>query len=390
MKPLNESIPARNVAGISDVIERALAAAGLGGSTAPMQPASHTLGQTLSNPDLNPGRFSASPDNVMGKHPLGRTPPRRLDPFAGQGAGTAPAKQGYPGEFTSHSYRGPTGALDYKLYVPTSYAARTSESFPLIVMLHGCTQSPDDFAAGTRMNVLAEKHGFVVAYPAQAVSKNGSKCWNWFRSEDQQRDAGEPSLIAGVTHEVAARFRIDERRIFVAGLSAGAAMAVVLGETYPELYAGVGAHSGLARGTAHDVPSALAAMRGGGPARTGTSTASPSPRSGARLMPTIVFHGDRDKTVDVKNGVEIVERATAIGKNRVDWNVTVEHGVGENEGRFTRTIYADGNRPLVESWLLHGAGHAWSGGSSNGSFTEAHGPDASSAMIQFFYSQPCC
>ena len=236
------------------------------------------------------------------------------------------------------------------------------------------------------MNFLAEKHGFLVAYPAQAVAANGSKCWNWFRAEDQRRDRGEPSLIAGVTREIAAHYRIDERRIFVAGLSAGAAMAVVLGATYPELYAGVGAHSGLAHAAAHDVPSALAAMRNGSPATNGPQV-HPQEKSGVGSIPTIVFHGDGDKTVDIKNGIRIVEHAFRSARNRSGLRVSVEKGVSANESRFTRTVYADGDRPMVEYWLLHGAGHAWAGGSSNGSFTDPGGPDASSAMIRFFYSQ---
>jgi poly(hydroxyalkanoate) depolymerase family esterase len=188
-------------------------------------------------------------------------------------------------------------------------------------MLHGCTQNPDDFAAGTRMNELADKHAFVVAYPAQSVKANGSNCWNWFKVSDQERDRGEPSLIAGITREVASSYRVDEQRIFVAGLSAGAAMAVVLGATYPELFAAVGAHSGLPYGAADDVPSALAAMRGSsGPIfskrglKSRTSTPRVAPR---RAPPTIVFHGDHDTTVSAENGSEIVAQAVALGETQI-------------------------------------------------------------------------
>jgi poly(hydroxyalkanoate) depolymerase family esterase len=293
-----------------------------------------------------------------------------------------------PGEFASRSFTGTAGTLNYKLYIPLSYAARPGDKFPLIVMLHGCTQSPDDFAAGTRMNELAERHGFLAVYPAQAATANGSKCWNWFRPGDQARDRGEPSLIAGITHEVAGRYRIDERSIFVAGLSAGAAMAVVLGATHPELYAGVGAHSGLAYGAAHDTSSAFSAMHGGSPAIMksnvpGIQVCQPSL---ARSVPTIVFHGARDGTVNVQNGMEIVDQATMSGPGKAHLRLSVEQGVASNGGTFTRTVYADGNQPMIEHWLLHDAGHAWSGGSSSGSFTDPRGPDASSEMIRFFYS----
>jgi poly(hydroxyalkanoate) depolymerase family esterase len=253
---------------------------------------------------------------------------------------------------------------------------------PLLVMLHGCTQSPDDFAAGTRMNAWADVHGFLVVYPAQSANANGSNCWNWFRTGDQARDSGEPSLIAGITREVAAAYTVDARRIFVAGMSAGGAMAVVLGATYPDLYAAIGAHSGLPYGAAHDTPSAFAAMK-----RRGVG-AGPANRAVARAIPTIVFHGDRDHTVDAGNGAEIVERATAARSDRQELRTQVHTGNAAGGRSYSRTEYVDGaNRPVVEQWVLHGAGHAWSGGSPSGSFTDARGPDASAEMIRFFYAQ---
>jgi poly(hydroxyalkanoate) depolymerase family esterase len=293
------------------------------------------------------------------------------------------------GAFLSRSFTNPAGTRTYKLYIPQSYSAEAGNELPLVVMLHGCTQSPDDFAAGTRMNALAESHGFLVAYPAQAANANGSKCWNWFRTQDQGRDGGEPSIIAGITREVASQYRIDERRIFVAGLSAGAAMAVILGTTFPELYAAVGVHSGLPYAAAHDVPSAFSAMKGGagvGGATKPFASLRAQPQI-AHTVPTIVFHGDRDKTVAASNGVAIVQAVIDVSEQQ-GLRVIAQEGVTTAGRTYSRTIFADAADDVVaEHWILHGAGHAWSGGSAGGSYTDPAGPDASAEMIRFFYAQ---
>jgi poly(hydroxyalkanoate) depolymerase family esterase len=266
----------------------------------------------------------------------------------------------------------------------------------MIVMLHGCTQSADDFAAGTQMNRLADEHGFLVVYPEQAARANASKCWNWFQPQDQLRGAGEPSLIAGIVREVAQRHGADPHRIFVAGLSAGAAMAVVLGETYPDLFAGVGAHSGLPYGSAHDIPSALAAMKGG---RSGMPGLKNQPKAGgkarrkaARAVPVIVFHGDRDHTVQQTNGAQIVQQAQdAHGVHAGDagLRVSTQAGVASGGRRFSRAVHADTEgQARIESWTLHGAGHAWSGGHASGSYTDSTGPEASAEMVRFFMALP--
>ena len=252
------------------------------------------------------------------------------------------------------------------------------------------------------MNRLAEKHGFLIVYPEQAPNANGSKCWNWFKSRDQQRDSGEPSLIAGITREVVAQHDVDPRRIYVAGLSAGAAMAVILGETYPQLYAAVGAHSGLPYGAAHDMPSAFAAMSTGRAGMPDGSTlpeltSLPGNGAGARkkaahFVPTIVFHGDQDRTVARGNGGEIIEQAVAALAAEAGSEVLAPRthkGVSAGGQTYSRTVYADATeQPRIESWLLHGAGHAWSGGHASGSFTEAAGADASAEMVRFFLVQP--
>ena len=294
------------------------------------------------------------------------------------------------GEFLTRSFSNDAGKRSYKLYVPSSYSSASKQPAPLVVMLHGCTQSPDDFAAGTRMNALAERHGFLVVYPAQSPNANGSRCWNWFRGDDQRRDRGEPSLIAGITREVAAGYRIDERCIYVAGLSAGAAMAVILGTTYPDIYSAVGAHSGLPFGAAHDVPSAFAAMKGSrSPARRSSPLGGPpAPPAGNQPVPTIVFHGDSDQTVVARNGDAIVEQASVGFPGQAALRASVIDGETSSGRTYRRAVYADPDgHPVVEHWLLHGAGHAWSGGSSDGTFTDGSGPDASAEMIRFFHAR---
>lgn len=256
---------------------------------------------------------------------------------------------------------------DYKLYVPPQAGQRP---LPLVVMLHGCTQDPDDFAAGTRMNEAARAQGCFVLYPAQSKQANPQRCWNWFKHTHQQRGRGEPALLAAMTRDVMARHAIDASRVYAAGLSAGGAMAAILGQAYPDLYAAVGVHSGLAAGAAKDLPSALAAMRGGAAAAPGLAG-----------VPTIVFHGDADGTVHPDNGEHVVAASAraarpddGAGRERVDG------------GRaYTRRVYrsAEGE-VLAEHWLVHGSGHAWSGGSRAGSYTDPAGPDATAEMLRFF------
>jgi poly(hydroxyalkanoate) depolymerase family esterase len=274
-------------------------------------------------------------------------------------------------EFVEDVTSNEAGSRTYKIFVPSGYTQ--DQPLPLVVMLHGCTQSPNDFAAGTRMNFIAEEQTCLVVYPEQRNDANPSKCWNWFRGADQRRDEGEPSLIAGITRKVMQNYSVDPKRIYVAGLSAGGAAAAIMGATYPDLYAAVGIHSGLAHGAATDLPSALAAMRRGGSAH--------SPRvTGGQTVPAIIFHGDRDTTVHPDNAAQAA--AQVIGARRVQQ--AVHRGQIPGGHGYTRTVYADGECEIVESWIVHGAGHAWSGGSSAGSFTDAEGPDAAKEMLRFF------
>lgn len=288
------------------------------------------------------------------------------------------------GEFINKSYTNSAGTRAYKLYCPSGCdRAKSSRAAPLIVMLHGCKQNPDDFAAGTRMNTFAEQHNFFVAYPAQNNAANISNCWNWFQPTDQQRDRGEPSMIADITREIIRDYPIDAGRIYVAGLSAGGAMAAIMGDTYPDLFAGVGIHSGLPSGAARDVGSAFIAMKSGA-TKTGTGHATPRNKH----LPAIIFHGDRDTTVHLRNAEQALAQFAAMESHGLA-TATVEKGCVPGGHGYTKTIQRDGHaNALTELWIVHRAGHAWSGGSAEGSYTDSRGPDATSAMVDFFLSQP--
>jgi poly(hydroxyalkanoate) depolymerase family esterase len=274
------------------------------------------------------------------------------------------------GKFIAATYSNPAGSRAYKLYIPSRYQG---QALPLVVMLHGCTQSPDDFAAGTRMNVIAEEQACFVVYPAQPSDANPAKCWNWFRPADQRRGQGEPSLVAGITRQVIRDYSVDPRRVYIAGLSAGAAAAVVMGAAYPDLYAAIGVHSGLSCGAANDLSSALLAMRQG---ELVTAVLGDGP-----AVPTIVFHGDRDTTVHPRNGDHVIAqsmRATSAQKQ-------VHRGRVPGGHAYTRTVHIDASgQAIFEHWDIHGAGHAWSGGSPAGSYTDPRGPDAAREMLRFF------
>jgi poly(hydroxyalkanoate) depolymerase family esterase len=300
------------------------------------------------------------------------------------------------GRFMSGSCTNRAGTRAYKLYVPSGYTGQGEQggqALPLVVMLHGCKQHPDDFAAGTGMNAVAEEHNCFVVYPAQMRAANGSNCWNWFKPEDQRRDCGEPSIIADITREIIRTYRIDPNRVYIAGLSAGGAMAAVMGATYPELYAAVGVHSGLPYGAAHDLPSAFATMRNckakAGPLAAGIK----APASLGHAIPAIVFHGDRDTTVHPCNGDQVLAQCVPqswgapTGSESKNPEIKVEKGTVPNGRPYTRTIrHDDQGEAVAEQWVVHGAGHAWSGGSRNGSYTDPKGPDASREMLRFFYS----
>jgi len=282
-------------------------------------------------------------------------------------------------QFLSRSFTCAAGSRNYRLYIPRQL--KESER-TLLVMLHGGTQDGEDFAAGTRMNTLAEEHGFIVAYPSQSKAANQSLCWNWFTPENQRREEGEPAIIAGITREIAARYDVDPDRIFIAGLSAGGAMAAVMAATYPDLYAAIGVHSGLPYGSAIDLPSAFAAMRGTAGPRRGKRR---KPRAVGDAIPgrrTIVFHGDADKIVHSSNSHGLIETC------RPSEGLQHSEVRGSAGRRYTRIVSRDkAGVAVVEQWLIHGAGHAWSGGSPDGTYTDPHGPDASREMLRFFLEE---
>jgi poly(hydroxyalkanoate) depolymerase family esterase len=318
------------------------------------------------------------PDGLVGRTPFPKTKAGLQDSVSRPVFSRMPMGVGTPAtrpplvsgaRFEDRTFANSAGARAYKLYVPSGF---TGDALPLVVMLHGCTQSPDDFAAGTQMNALAEENLFLVAYPAQPPSANAQKCWNWFNAGDQRRDHGEPALIAGITREIMGEFPVEAGRVYIAGLSAGGAAAAIMGSTYPDLYTAIGVHSGLACGAASDMPSAFSAMRQGGKlSATGNGPG----------IPTIVFHGDRDTTVRAVNGDQVIAQSKAGANLRVD----VSSGSAKGGLAYTRTIHRDReDKPVLEQWVLHGAGHAWSGGSSAGSYTDPRGPDASREMVRFF------
>jgi len=279
------------------------------------------------------------------------------------------------------SYSGPAGSRDFELYIP---ATAGREPMPLLIMLHGGQQDAADFAVGTAMNNLADEHCFLVAYPEQSRDANPQGFWNWFRPEDQSAERGESAIIAGITAQLIRDQPVDPARVYIAGLSAGGAMAAVLAATHPDLYAAVGVHSGVPYRGAHDPMSAFAAMSLGAGAEVAGGPA-----------PLIVFHGDRDGIVSVANADRLIAarlaaQPAAHPASTVTPNEpTSTHPATDGSRSYSRTTYTDADGTVIaESWIVKGGGHAWFGGDPAGSFTDPLGPDASAEMVRFFFEHP--
>ncbi|MCB1352733.1 MAG: PHB depolymerase family esterase [Rhodobacteraceae bacterium] len=349
LRPANGAACPDYMSFANDLVRQTLARHGLAGDVAalPNGPAPHTM-----------PLLEEMMARLRSPGPLSRAPMPELP----EGA-----------EFVSDHFECEAGSRRFMTYIPSTAAEGVSG---IVLMLHGCTQTPEDFSVGTGMNALAEEHRFVVIYPHQSRGDNAQSCWNWFSRGDQRRDRGEPAILAGLTRQAMERYGVSREETFVAGLSAGAAMALILGETYPDVFAGVGAHSGLPYGAARDVPSAFAAMAG----QEGNFTA---PRSDTTPPPTIVFHGTADSLVHPSNGDRIARQVT----DRAARETIITEESGTAGGRaFARTVTMRDDRTiLLEQWQIDGLGHAWSGGNAAGSHTDPAGPDASAEMIRFFF-----
>jgi poly(hydroxyalkanoate) depolymerase family esterase len=325
------------------------------------------------------------------------------------------------------------GQRPYFVYTPSRY--RVGTSVPLVVVLHGCSQTPRGVAIATQWNDLAEEHDFVVVYPGQtlAVSPdaitgptggspdhpvghprggspenpldpcwqdgNGDHCWNWFLPDHQRRGAGEPAILAGITQTVTAdtaQWTIDPARVYVAGMSAGGAMAVVLGATYPDLYSAVGAHSALEYRAATTVTTAFAALARGGPDPTSQGRQAFQAMGGhARLVPVLVVQGTDDLRVNPVNGDQVIQQWLETNRLATGGAFTAAFTTPTTDSRFTEATpdgrpyrvrtWTDGRgRTVHEYWTVDGMGHAWSGGYWLGSFADARGPGVTRAMYSFF------
>ena len=289
------------------------------------------------------------------------------------------------GEFLLREIETPDGPRRYKLYVPSGYDK--SRPAPLLVVLHGCTQDPDDIARGTRFNAIAEEQGMLVAYPEQPQKANGLKCWNWFDANHQRREQGEPGLISAIARRVINDYSVDARRVYIAGLSAGGAMALTVAYAYPELFAAAGIHSGIAYGAATSIADAVKAMGAGAANPDSLPAVVEKGMGGRRYFPAIVFQGAVDKSVKAVNASHIVSQLSGSYATGALKKIGETPGSTEAGYHFTKVLYGN-DRPMIEEWIVDELGHAWSGGSTDGTYTDPKGPDAAKEMVRFFLEHP--
>ena len=283
------------------------------------------------------------------------------------------------GQFVTRQIETATGPRNFKLYIPSSYDGK--KSLPLVVVLHGCTQDPDNVARGTRFNVVAEESKVLVAYPEQPAAANGLKCWNWFDASHQKRDQGEPALIAGITRQIMKDMRVDSRRVYIVGLSAGAAMALTVAYAYPEIFAASGLHSGIAYGIATSTPEAIRRMGIGASDPVDFGAVVVKGIGSNRAVPTIVFQGKSDKTVNPINADNIVSQLMTGFDQSLIAVSDEKTGVTAAGYHFTHRTF--GKPAVIEQWSVDELGHAWSGGSKDGTYTDEKGPDATREIMRF-------
>jgi poly(hydroxyalkanoate) depolymerase family esterase len=304
------------------------------------------------------------------------------------------------GTWVNGSVTNASGSRNYRIWIPTSYSGKSAR--PLVMMLHGCTQTPDDFAAATQMNSIADKDNFLVVYPEQPATANALRCWNWFEASQQSRDQTEPSLLAEIVSTVGKTYKTDARRVYVAGISAGGAMAIIMAATYPELFAAVGVHSGLAYKAATSLTEARPAMAAAGadPTRLGQLAFEAPANSGnsKHLMRVIVFQGTKDGAVSPANADRIISqwaKTNDLIDDAKDNNSVDDVADGKQEGTiasgysFKLEVYNDhAGKPLMEKWIVDEMKHAWSGGAAGVPYSDPKGPDASKEMWRFFLQSP--
>ncbi|MCW3066878.1 MAG: hypothetical protein JWN32_4050 [Solirubrobacterales bacterium] len=306
-------------------------------------------------------------------------------------AALAPAATAGTGALTSGDYTGAAGNQHYELYIPSTYKAGTA--VPLVVALHGCTQTADQFRLLSRWDTLAEAKGFIVVFPQQDPNANQLKCWDFYQDGSMHRSAGEPARIAAVTSMIEQKYSVDPHRVYAAGLSAGGAMASVMAATYPDLFAAIGIGSGCE----YAATATCAGYKSADPAQA-AQQAYKEMGAHAHPMPFIAFEGDADTTVPPVNADQLVQQWLTTDDLADDGTLNgsvpsapANTTQGQVQGGRSYTIRTYGNHnhaELAQYWTVHGMNHAWSGGNPSQSYADPSGPDETAAMYAFFASHP--